>query len=700
MDRFQYSKEFDEKYAYEGNDLGAACTPQRTEFKLWAPFADKVELCLYEDGGREAKASRILDMDRAEKGVWNWCLEGDYHGYYYDYRIWTDGEFRRTADPYATGCGSNGYRSMVVDLERTNPEGFEKDQAPGRPEENIIYELHIKDFSYDPDSGIPQAYRGKYKAFTVQEGKLAGNEGYPTGMAYLKEMGITHVHLLPFFDYGWLDEEGDEEQFNWGYDPVNYNVPEGSYATDVHDGTVRIRECKEMIQALHRAGIRVIMDVVYNHTQEADSWLERTAPGYYCRRLKDGTLSNGSACGSDLAIGRRMVDNYIVNSVMYWAREYHLDGFRFDLMGLMTVELMNRICREMDREFGKGEKLLYGEPWRAAESPMEKETRAALKENIRYMDEGIAVFSDDTRDVIKGHVFYEEVPGFVNGGPDLEEKVLGAVTGWCGVSAGQGKFRPKSCAQIVNYVSAHDNFTLWDKLVVSLHGPGADFAVPYKDVLSANKLAALIYFTCQGNLFLQAGEEFGRTKLGDQNSYRSHPGINMLRWRQTVEYKELVDYYKGLIRLRKRLPGLCDKRAEAAGRILNKNVIGPGIVSFHMDNRPQEQPGMPERDRKCTPQELFVVYNASDGEAEVRLPEGVWVVLADGQRADYGCGGGGQQAGYSCGGGGQRAGCGCGGGEECNKSDSGSYSQVSMSQRESLFVPACSGMVLGRLEDM
>ena len=378
MDRFQYSREFDEKYAYEGKDLGAVCTPQRTDFGLWAPFADKVELCLYEDGGREAKITRRLDMEKAEQGVWRQCLEGDYHGFYYDYRIWTDGEFLRTADPYAVGCGCNGYRSMAVDLERTNPEGFEKDRAPVQPVENIIYELHIKDFSHDPDSGVPQAYRGKYKAFTVQTGKPAGNGEYPTCVAYLKELGITHVHLLPFFDYGWLDEEGDEEQFNWGYDPVNYNVPEGSYATDVHDGTVRIRECKEMIQALHRAGIRVVMDVVYNHTQDADSWLERTAPGYYCRRLEDGTLSNGSACGSDLAIGRRMVDNYIVNSVMYWAREYHLDGFRFDLMGLMTVELMNRIRGEMDQAFGKGEKLLYGEPWRAAESPMEEETRACL----------------------------------------------------------------------------------------------------------------------------------------------------------------------------------------------------------------------------------------------------------------------------------------------------------------------------------
>lgn len=634
MERFQYSKEFDTDYGYDGKDLGMVCTSLKTDFKLWAPFADRVELCLYENGDRETECFRLLDMEKEERGVWHLRLEGDFHGYYYDYHIWTKGECVRTADPYAVGCGCNGYRSMVVNLERTNPEGFERDEVPPRPVENIIYELHIKDFSHDPDSGIPREYRGKYKAFTVRE----GNGEYPTCVAYLKELGITHVHLLPFFDYGWLDEEGNEEQFNWGYDPVNYNVPEGSYATDACDGTVRIKECKEMIQALHRAGIRVVMDVVYNHTHDADSWLERTAPGYYCRRLKDGTLSNGSACGSDMAVGRKMVDNYIVNSVMYWAREYHLDGFRFDLMGLLTVELMNRIRHELDREFGKGEKLLYGEPWRAAESPMEKETHAALKENIKYLDEGIAVFSDDTRDVIKGHVFYGEEPGFVNGGKNLEKKVLQAVTGWCTDTYGQGEFRPKSCAQIINYVSAHDNFTLWDKLVMSLRGQDADFARLYEDVLHANKLAAMIYFTCQGSLFFQAGEEFGRTKLGDGNSYRSHPRINMLRWRQTVEYGELLEYYRGLIRLRKRLPGLCDKSAAAAERILEREILGPGVVAYRMENRPGED----WKKHADTAQEwgwpeIFVAYNASNKAASIDLPQGQWNVLADGQQADYTC---------------------------------------------------------------
>ncbi len=626
MEEFRYSREFDTKYGYDGSDLGMACNPLATDFKLWAPFADRVELCLYRDGDRKTEYFRILDMEKQERGVWSQHLEGDLNGLYYDYRIRTGEKCVQTADPYAVGCGCNGYRSMVVNLERTDPEGFDRDAAPPRPVENIIYELHIKDFSYDPHSGVPREYRGKYKAFTVP----GGNGQYPTCMAYLKELGVTHVHLLPFFDFGWLDEDGAGEQFNWGYDPVNYNVPEGSYATDAHDGTVRIRECKEMIQALHRAGIRVVMDVVYNHTQDADSWLERTAPGYFCRRLEDGTLSNGSACGSDMAVGRKMVDNYIVSSVLYWAREYHLDGFRFDLMGLLTVELMNRIREELDREFGRGEKLLYGEPWRAADSPMEEGTRAALKENINYLDEGIAMFGDDARDVIKGHVFYEEEPGFVNGGKNLEKKVLQAVTAWRGDPPGEGGFRPKSCSQIVNYVSAHDNFTLWDKLVMSLHGLDADFTAPYEDVLCANKLAALILFTCQGNLFLQAGEEFARTKLGDGNSYRSHPKINMLRWEQSEKYRELVEYYRGLIRLRKRLPGLCDKSASAAERMLEQDIPMPDVVAFRMDNCPGEGWKMP-----AEWPELYVVFNASDKAVRTNLPRGQWIVLADGQQADY-----------------------------------------------------------------
>ncbi len=635
MKEFVYTEEFDRLYAYDGKDLGVTCAPGCTCFKLWAPLAEEVELCLYHGDDSREKAFRCVKLEPEERGVWSLTLEEELHGIYYDFQICRQGVLTRTADPYAVGCGCNGYRSLVVDLKKTDPEGFSYDRAPQKTVENIIYELHIKDFSYDSHSGIPQKYRGKYKAFTVEpeagagrEASSAGEEPVPTGMAYLKELGITHVHLLPFCDYGWLDEAGDDSQFNWGYDPVNYNVPEGSYATEVHDGTVRIRECKEMIQAFHQAGIRVVMDVVYNHTYEADSWLERSAPGYFCRKLPDGTLSDGSACGNDLAAGRAMVDNYIVNSVMYWAREYHIDGFRFDLMGLLTTELMNRIRQELDREFGPGEKLLYGEPWRAEESPMETGTHAALKENVEYLDENIAIFSDDTRDLIKGAVFYSKDPGFVNGGRLLEDQVLDAVTGWRDNVDG---FRPRSCGQIINYVSAHDNLTLWDKLLFTLREEGelkdqAVFLEPHRDVLAVNKLAALMYFTCQGHIFFQAGEEFGRTKFGDENSFRSAPEVNMLRWEQTVPFRELVEYYKGLIALRKNLPGLYDKSAKAFERISGQTIHREGVVSFLVDNRD------PASD--CPWDTLFVAYNASGAACCIKLPKGDWEILADHVQAD------------------------------------------------------------------
>ena len=624
-----YNKEFDKKFRYDGKDLGAICSKEGTIFKVWSPLADRIELNLYRDGGSDEYTTK--EMIPEENGTWSWKSEENLHGTYYDYTVYRYGEAVRTADPYAIACGCNGVRSMVVDLRQTDPEGFSEEKAPALGSENIIYELHIKDFSYDPESGVPNEYRGKYKAFTVTD----TNGQYPTCIDHLKKLGITHVHLLPMYDYGWLDEAGDERQFNWGYDPVNYNVPEGSFSTDPYHGEVRIKECKEMIQALHKNGIRVIMDVVYNHTYEPDSWLERMVPGYYNRRWADGTLANGSACGSDVACGRAMVDNYIADSVMYWAKEYHIDGFRFDLMGLLTVELMNRIRKELDEEFGAGEKMLYGEPWRATDSPMEEGTMAALKSNVEHLDTGIALFSDDTRDVIKGHVFYEEVPGFVNGGKHLEQKLLGAVTGWCGL--GDGEFKPKSCAQIINYVSAHDNFTLWDKLVLSMHGgygvnneyrqgmePVSDDSVyteKHEDILEANKLAAFIYFTCQGYVFLQAGEEFGRTKLGDGNSYRSDPEVNMLRWHQTLEFADLLEYYEGLISLRKKLPGLCDKSPEAYKRISEKKVWKDGVVSFLVDNRTEQM-------SKDNWDQLFIIYNAEE-KTSVTLPSGNWTVLAD-----------------------------------------------------------------------
>ena len=636
--RITYNKDFDNEFRYDGKDLGAAYTNEETVFTLWSPLADKVTLRLYSNGNADEKdCIETIDLTPEDKGIWRKAISGDLHGKYYDYEIIRGDESIITADPYAVSCGCNGIRSMVTNLRLTDPEGFDSDKAPKLQNEQIIYELHVKDFSHDADSGIPQEYRGKFKAFTVEK----TDAEMLTGVAYLQELGVTHVHLLPFYDFAALDESGEDEQFNWGYDPLNYNVPEGSFSTNPFDGVVRIRECKEMIQALHKAGIRVVMDVVYNHTFSEDSWLERTVPGYYCRRWADGTLADGSACGSDMAAGRAMVDNYIADSVMYWAKEYHIDGFRFDLMGLLTVELMNRIREELDAEFGKGEILLYGEPWRAAESPMEEGTKAALKDNVEFLDENIAIFSDDIRDVVKGHVFYAKEPGFVNGAKGLEQTVLDAVSAW---RKGGSTILPKSCSQIISYISAHDNFTLWDKLVISMRDAEDVYSIDtdgkevydkpdiftkkHEDILAANKLAALIYFTCQGHIFFQAGEEFGRTKLGDENSYRSDPKINMLRWKQTVEFEDLVSYYKGLIRLRKNLPGLYDKSASAYIRIYKEEVHKEGVVSFVVDNSSKDEA------KKSQWEELFVAFNASNETEYVPLPDGEWFVLADDKETD------------------------------------------------------------------
>ena len=419
-----------------------------------------------------------------------------------------------------------------------------------------------------------------------------------------------------------VDEGGDDGQFNWGYDPMNYNVPEGSYALDPSDGAARIRECKEMIQALHKNGLRVVMDVVYNHTYYTDSWLERSAPGCYYRRRSNGALSNGSGCGNDIASGRAMVDNYIANSVLYWAKEYHIDGFRFDLMGLMTVELVNRIRRELDLVFGPGEKLLYGEPWRAGDSPMEPDTHPALMANLPLLNPGIAVFCDKIRDAVKGSCFDARGPGFVTGGHGMENAVLSSAAGW---PEGAWEFNPRDPSQLINYVSCHDNYTLWDKLLLTIT-PGEvapeAYAQPREEVLARNRLAAFICFTSLGTPFLQAGEEFARTKLGDGNSYKSSPEVNRLDWERAWRFGGLTDYYRGLIQLRRGLPGLLDKSANASARVTNQTVHRPGTVSFQLDR------GGPEGER------LLIVYNACWEDFHMELPGGRWIVRADGQWAD------------------------------------------------------------------
>lgn len=548
--RYFESDRFEQEYYYDGTDLGCTLYENETRFRVWAPSAEQVSLNLYRSG--DSKADDLMEtipMEKAEKGTWLAALPSNLKNIYYTYTVTANGGTHETQDVYSRACGVNGQRSMAVALNETDPRDWQEDgYLYDRHSLPAIYELHVKDFSFAESSGIPKEYRGKYKAFTVTDSTLHGKGEKPTCLSYLKQLGITHVHLLPSYDFGSVDEAGDfDSSFNWGYDPVNYNVPEGSYATDPFDGNVRIREFKEMVQSLHKAGLGVIMDVVYNHTYSMDSCFQKTVPYYYYRVNEDGELSNGSVCGNDTASERIMYRKYMADSVCYWAKEYHIDGFRFDLMGLHDVETMNEIRRRLN-ELPNGEHILmYGEPWAGGDTAMKTGTVPALKKNIELLDSGIAIFNDDTRDAIKGSVFYEERPGFVNGKKGLEDEIRGAVCAWCNGSA---DYEPHDPGQIISYVSAHDNWTLWDKLNYTLKEE-PDFPVKDAQILQANRFAAGIYMTCLGSVFMQAGEEAARTKLGIGDSFSSPPQLNALDWERMYEFEDLMNYYKGMLALRK-----------------------------------------------------------------------------------------------------------------------------------------------------
>ena len=601
---------FQEQYHCDA-PLGSFRRPQGTVFRLWAPTAQAVTLRLYRAGTEEGPLEQV-SLNREERGLWQYASEKDLDGFYYDYLVTVDGVTRSTADPYACACGLNGERSMVIDLRRTDPEGWEEDKAPLLPPETVIYEIHIKDFSWDPASGVPAEYRGKYKALCQEQTTLNGGGEHPTCLSYLKELGVTHVQLMPVFDFGSVDEGGSRSQFNWGYDPVNYNVPEGSYATDPCDGAVRIRELKEAIQALHRNGFRVIMDVVYNHTHRLDSWLWRTVPWYYYRQNQDGTSSNGSGCGNDLASERSMCAKYILDSVLYWAEEYHIDGFRFDLMGLLDVPLMNRIRQELDRRWGAGEKLMLGEPWAADRTAARPGTVLAGKGHVADLDERIAAFCDNTRDAVKGGLWDQDAAGFVNGGGLNADWLTCCVKGWANCRDGWAK----APSQTINYLSCHDDWTLWDRLIYT-GDEKRQFRTGHPHLLRQNRLAAAINFSCQGHLFLLSGEEFARTKQGIKNTYCSSPEINRLDWNQAWDNRDLVEYYRGLIALRMRLPGLQDKTPRAAERVLAVTAPAENCAAVLLDNG------------DSTWKRLFMAYSAGQGTVSLALPQGEWEILVD-----------------------------------------------------------------------
>ena len=543
--------------------LGATVCNDGAQFALWAPTASHVTLRLFAHGTDAEPGSGMLGeypMHYESDGAWVQDVPSAVHGVYYDYLIeFADGSVTRSADPWARAAGANGRRSMVVDLSRTDPDGWDADRRPTTPiSSDVIWETHIGDFSNAQSSGVPAEHRGKYLAFTDSGTTLNGEGAFPTCVEYLKNLGITVVQLLPFYDYGSVDETRTGG-YNWGYDPVNYNVPEGSYSTNPYDGAVRIRECKAMVQALHAAGITVVMDVVYNHMYTTANWFERVVPGYFCRRTDDGAFANGSGCGCDMATEHEMFRRFMVESVTYWASEYHLDGFRFDLMGLIDVEAMRRIRASLDSLPNGRSILMYGEPWAAGQSAPLPGTVLADKQALPRLDSRIGHFCDTTRDTIKGHVFYRDQPGYVNGAAQQNRQaVLDAVDAHRHAVAREGE-----AGQIIQYVSAHDDLTLWDKLSISMRGNGANHlpdntmyddvlqgSACAQEVLNANLLAAGIIATSAGLPFMLSGEEFARTKYGDDNSFDSGSGINELDWRRASDMQGLVRYYADLIAMR------------------------------------------------------------------------------------------------------------------------------------------------------
>ena len=607
------SEEFEREFLYDG-PLGPDYAPQGTHLRLWAPTALRVSVNLYRqgDGGF---CIGTLPMERREKGTWTLYLPGDKHGLYYTFTVQTEEGTRETGDPYARAAGVNGVRSMIVDLKRTDPPGWAQDHRPQIPAaRRVIWEVSVRDFSQDPDSGVPRRWQGKYLAFTLNSATLEGGSACPTGLNHLKRLGVSHVQLMPVFDFGSIDEAKPlRRQYNWGYDPTNYNLPEGSYSTDPFHGEVRIKEFKQMVQAIHRAGMGVVMDVVYNHTYRYENVLNDTVPYYFFRQNEDGTFSNGSGCGNEFASERSMAQRYLIDSVLYWAKEYHIDGFRFDLMGLYDVETMNLLRAELDKLPGGEEILMYGEPWQGGLSQLHR--YEANKNNLQMLSERIGIFCDDTRDAIKGSCFEARTPGYVQGRPGGFWDIGAAVAAWCR----SDRLSPRAPSQIISYVSAHDNFTLWDKLMLVRYKK-PDFTANDTIALAQNRLAAGIYLTCMGTPFMQAGEEFARTKKGVGNSYRSPAALNQLDWKRASHYRGLVDYYRGLIALRSAFPRL------GAGDMSSANAIEffslePPLVGWQLDAVPGDGAAWPT---------LLVFYNPTENYKTVPLPPGEWRLLCDG----------------------------------------------------------------------
>lgn len=614
-----------DKSAYSGNDLGASYSKKATTFKVWSPNAASVRVNIFEHGSdNEGDAgsimSRAMSLDKTT-GVWSVTINGDLLNKYYTYSVTHGKTTKETADVYAKACGVNGQRSMVVDLSTTNPDGWENDKhvLVQNQTDASVWEISVADFSSSESSGVSEANRGKYLAFTEEGTTVNGVQGASsTCVDYLKKLGVKYVQIMPFYDFGSVDESKNiMDQYNWGYDPVNYNCPEGSYSSNPKKGEVRIKECKQMIQALHNAGIGVIMDVVYNHTYTSDSWLQRTVPNYYYRMNNDGTFSNGSGCSNDTASEHLMFRKYMIDSVTYWASEYHIDGFRFDLMGLHDVTTMNSIRTALDNLYADGsgsQILMYGEAWDMATN-CDEGTVLASQKNLKQLSDRIGAFDDTIRDAIKGSTGGTD-GAFVQEGSrraNLKTGIAGqsdTTTGWANV--------PSQC---VTYASCHDNLCLYDKLVGSVYGADGKYRKRYEDLVAMNKLSAAIVITSQGIPFSLGGEEFCRSKDGDENSYASSRKENMLDWENVDLYSDVIEYYRGLYKIRDAFAAFSDSTAATANSLTYLSDVPKGVMGYTINNTESGKWS-----------QMCVIFNGSDSAQNVTA-KGDWVVLADNKTA-------------------------------------------------------------------
>lgn len=606
------ASDYDTYPVYSGYDLGVNWSPEKTTFRIYAPTAEAARVKIYEEGlGGDPVTEKNFNPDK--DGTMTAVIKENLKDKFYTYHIKFNGEWlEETPGIYANAVGVNGVRGAIVDLNETDPEGWENDKKPHLENYNdiIVYELQVRDMSIHPESGI--THKGKFLGLT--ETGTTSPEGEKTGIDHIEELGVTHVHILPAFDFRSIDETRLEDNvYNWGYDPENYNVPEGSFSTDPYDPKSRIREFKAMVKAFHDKGIRVVLDVVYNHTGKTENAnFNLMVPGYYYRHNQDGSFSNASACGNETASERPMMRKYMIESLKHWVNEYHLDGFRFDLMGIHDIETMNIISEELHKI--DPTIFIYGEGWTAAGSPLPEEQQALKKHTYRF--DSIAAFSDDIRDGIKGSWSDHESRGFVSGAPDLEESVkfgVVASTEHPQVDYSKVNYSDKPWAaepyQTMNYVSCHDNHTLYDKLKISTHDDSE------AELIAKHKLANTIVMTSQGVPFLHAGVDFLRTKQGVENSYNWPDSINQIDWSRKAKYRDLFEYYQDLIRLRKNHPAFrMTSNEEIKENLRFLDIDIPNVVGFELKNFANGDSW----------KNIIVIYNASDEKQVVNIPFGKW----------------------------------------------------------------------------